>query len=589
MRRAESVCADPFVAISEALPQKNTFVHFEDDDLPNLHLHRSVTCPASQETIVQQVSVCRSPKKQLDVSDDFENQISSSQTFPVEQECAPPESDKLPLKKRWADLSEDEKTPANLTAQEQKGQKRWADLSEDEQTPANLKAQKQKVQKRLVDLSEDEETPANLKAQVPANWLELAEDEQPGIDDGTQLSDHASDISKDRSDSEDCEETKSSLSSSVERVPKPSRSQFAKPTREARTREFQAKLDELFNLSFDEVDSSQRDGLIHQILVGLKSLAEMVTFWQADGTEVSEEGFKLLGLEETDMYALGRIIRKAEKFLEERRFREAYVKLSKARRWFDPATLLEDRAKANSRADKKAQKEKGEKEDWKAVCDSDKDDEDDEWTQVKKKKDKKKTRDEAPKSRAPACDRVSDDTVRTRLPDPEALKKEQPRSKNSDQISNAKQQLSNVNHQTSDLRPQTFTLKGQVGQGRKEQQKRLCRYNVGIEQDRAFNVVRKLLGDRGSHMKIIAANTGAKLRIRGRGSGFCEGPDQKEASDEPLMLCISAPTHAGFDSAVEDIESLLEYVHDQYRTFCKDRKLPVPRLSIVQDEQPVHH
>jgi hypothetical protein len=389
--------------------------------------------------------------------------------------------------------------------------------------------------------------------------------------------------------SEETESIQTSSAPDVVEAPKPSRPQFAKPTREARTRQFQAKLDELFNLSFDEVDPSQQDGLTHRMLVGLKSLAEMVTFWQADGSQVSEEGFKLVGLEEADMYALGRIIHKAEKLLDERRFREAYEKLSNARRWFDPATLLEERAKASSLADKKAKKEKSEKKDKKAACDSDMDEEEDEWTQVKKK-DKKKTREDVPK-------------------------KEQSRSKNSYQITNSKPQSSNANHQTSSLRPQTSAnhqtsslrpqayanhqtsslrpqtsiMKGQIGQGRKGPQKLLCRYTVGIEQDRAFNVVQKLLGDRGSHMKSIAANTGSKLRIRGRGSGFLEGPDQKEASDEPLMLCISASTREGFDGAVEDVESLLEYVHDQYRTFCQDRKLPAPRLSIVQDEQPAHH
>jgi len=90
-------------------------------------------------------------------------------------------------------------------------------------------------------------------------------------------------------------------------------------------------------------------------------------------------------------------------------------------------------------------------------------------------------------------------------------------------------------------------------------------------------------------MKSIAENTGSKLRIRGRGSGFLEGPDQKEASNEPLMLCICASTREGSDNAVQDVESLLEYVHDQYRTFCQDRNLPVPRLSIVQNEQPALH
>merc|ERR1712093_765569 len=109
-----------------------------------------------------------------------------------------------------------------------------------------------------------------------------------------------------------------------------------------------------------------------------------------------------------------------------------------------------------------------------------------------------------------------------------------------------------------------------------------CRYHVGIEQDRAFNVVRKLLGDRGSHMKTIAENTGAKLRVRGRGSGFLEGPDKVEASDEPLMVCVSAMSHEGFEMAVQDVESLLEHVQDQYREFCHYRNLPVPSISVVQ-------
>merc|ERR1711977_615965 len=156
-------------------------------------------------------------------------------------------------------------------------------------------------------------------------------------------------------------------------------------------------------------------------------------------------------------------------------------------------------------------------------------------------------------------------------------------------MGNPKSQLSNLKPQISALRPQgsgPTTQKGQgKGQGRKAAEKLLCRYNVCIEQDRAFNVVRKLLGDRGSHMKSIAEGTGAKLRIRGRGSGFLEGPQQVEA-DEPLMICISAESCEGFKMAVQDVESLLEHVHDQYRKHCHHRNLPVPRLSVVQSEQP---
>merc|ERR1719158_575558 len=92
--------------------------------------------------------------------------------------------------------------------------------------------------------------------------------------------------------------------------------------------------------------------MTHRMLFSLKSLGELVNFWQPDGRQVSEEGFKLVGLAEADMYALGRVIHKADKLLEERRFREAYDKLCMARRWFDPDTLIEERAKAAAHAEK---------------------------------------------------------------------------------------------------------------------------------------------------------------------------------------------------------------------------------------------
>eukprot|EP00746_Dinoflagellata_sp_MGD_P160427 gnl/MRDRNA2_/MRDRNA2_87171_c0_seq1.p1 gnl/MRDRNA2_/MRDRNA2_87171_c0~~gnl/MRDRNA2_/MRDRNA2_87171_c0_seq1.p1 ORF type:complete len:730 (+),score=175.58 gnl/MRDRNA2_/MRDRNA2_87171_c0_seq1:89-2278(+) len=565
---AASVATVPGGMVSDILPQKNTFVHFEDDELPNLYPNRSITCPES--TICKEFD-SYSPEEKLDLS---ENECKSSDALPVPPNTPNCETLLLQGQKMWADISEDELTPAHLNM---KGHTKWTELSEDEPAaveedgPAVGEEEAQRSNQRI-HISEE---------QGMKRWADLSEDEDPCAqeeDVTAEVLEEAENVMKDLLKSEEpSDETGSTMSctSSVgldtehdlAQLPKPSRPQFAKPTREARIRQFQAKVDELFQLNFDEVDPSQQDGLTHRMLVGLKSLAEKVNFWQADGTQVSEEGFKLLGLEEDDMYALGRVIRKAEKFLDERRFREAYDKLSAARRWFDPNTLIEERTKASSLAEKKAKKEKSAKKDKKAGCNSDTDehgeDDHDEWTQVTKK-DKKKLRDEAPK-------------------------KENSRGKSSTQVTSTKHQFSNASHQTSGLRPQTSGAKSQNGQGRKGPQKLLCRYKVGIEQDRAFNVVQKLLGDRGSHMKTIAANTGSKLRIRGRGSGFLEGPDQKEASDEPLMLCISASTREGFDGAVEDVESLLEHVHDEYRAFCQHRNLPSPRLSVRQDEQPAHH
>eukprot|EP00429_Kryptoperidinium_foliaceum_P020351 CAMPEP_0176036000 /NCGR_PEP_ID=MMETSP0120_2-20121206/17825_1 /TAXON_ID=160619 /ORGANISM="Kryptoperidinium foliaceum, Strain CCMP 1326" /LENGTH=281 /DNA_ID=CAMNT_0017369383 /DNA_START=77 /DNA_END=922 /DNA_ORIENTATION=- len=59
-----------------------------------------------------------------------------------------------------------------------------------------------------------------------------------------------------------------------------------------------------------------------------------------------------------------------------------------------------------------------------------------------------------------------------------------------------------------------------VAPGRRSD-KYLCRFIVGIEPDQSFRVVSRLIGPRGKHMKeIIAETPGAKLRIRGRGSGY---------------------------------------------------------------------
>merc|ERR1712224_487419 len=406
-----------------------------------------------------------------------------------------------------------------------------------------------------------DQTPAHQKAQENKRWVELSEDEQAPAHQKRSLDDQASDDAESEENYEAPEPPKPC---------RPARPQFAKPTREARARQFQAKLDECFGLDFDQVDPSQQDGLTHRMLCTLKSLGECVNLWQPDGTQVSEEGFRLLGLEESDMYALGRVIRKADKLLEERRFREAYDKLCTARQWFNPDTRMEQRAKAASHGKKNSVKrEKAEKKDKKKACDleaCDLEADDDDWTQVKKKE--RKADDEVSKKERP--DRASEqprwksDSKGSRKP--EAVSKAL--SKPPSQASKPKLPLSHSKPQTS------------ASKARKATEKTLCRYHVGIEQDRAFNVLRKLLGDRGSHMKTIAENSGAKLRIRGRGSGFLEGPNQSEASNEPLMICISAESWEGFEMAVKDVESLLERVHGQYRKHCHDRNLPVPRLAV---------
>lgn len=119
------------------------------------------------------------------------------------------------------------------------------------------------------------------------------------------------------------------------------------------------------------------------------------------------------------------------------------------------------------------------------------------------------------------------------------------------------------------------------------QRKSQCQLTIGIEEERAFRVVRRLLGAKGAHVKAIAEESGARLRLRGRGSGFKEGPAYEESTD-PLMLCISAADADGYLLALHLTRLLLEEVFEAYRTFCAEsgRPAPCPDLRVDVHEGP---
>lgn len=115
-----------------------------------------------------------------------------------------------------------------------------------------------------------------------------------------------------------------------------------------------------------------------------------------------------------------------------------------------------------------------------------------------------------------------------------------------------------------------------------------CRFIIGIENDKEFQVARRIIGSKGAHMKRIVRQTEttgsvAKLRLRGVGSGYFEGTGQKE-SVEPLQLCISCTSSEGYKMAVRHTEELLKRVYEEYRQFCKDHGRPVPDLQINLSE-----
>lgn len=104
-----------------------------------------------------------------------------------------------------------------------------------------------------------------------------------------------------------------------------------------------------------------------------------------------------------------------------------------------------------------------------------------------------------------------------------------------------------------------------------------CRFLIGIENDKEFQVVRRIIGAKGTNMKRIVRLTEAKLRLRGVGSGYFEGAGQKESS-EPLQLCVSCTTADGYETAVKLVEELLENVYNEFRQFCKESGRPEPDL-----------
>lgn len=113
-----------------------------------------------------------------------------------------------------------------------------------------------------------------------------------------------------------------------------------------------------------------------------------------------------------------------------------------------------------------------------------------------------------------------------------------------------------------------------------------CRFEILIDNDKEFQIARKLIGSKGCNMKKIVETCAGnepsevKLRLRGRGSGFREGPQQIE-SDEPLHLCVSSKYLEKYQQACTLVQDLINSVYDEYKKFCYKSKI-TPLSSIYK-------
>ena len=71
-----------------------------------------------------------------------------------------------------------------------------------------------------------------------------------------------------------------------------------------------------------------------------------------------------------------------------------------------------------------------------------------------------------------------------------------------------------------------------------------------------------------------------KLRLRGKGSGYKEGPDNKE-SDEPLHLCISSKNPEDMKKACLLVDDLLNKVHNDYKDYCQKNNITPENTEIA--------
>jgi len=66
-------------------------------------------------------------------------------------------------------------------------------------------------------------------------------------------------------------------------------------------------------------------------------------------------------------------------------------------------------------------------------------------------------------------------------------------------------------------------------------------------------------------------NDVVKLRLRGKGSGFKEGPKNEE-SKEPIHLCISSKFFDKYQLACSMAHDLLTNVYEEYKRYAEKSK-----------------
>eukprot|EP00929_Paragymnodinium_shiwhaense_P094897 TRINITY_DN55745_c0_g1_i1.p1 TRINITY_DN55745_c0_g1~~TRINITY_DN55745_c0_g1_i1.p1 ORF type:complete len:655 (-),score=147.89 TRINITY_DN55745_c0_g1_i1:72-2036(-) len=101
------------------------------------------------------------------------------------------------------------------------------------------------------------------------------------------------------------------------------------------------------------------------------------------------------------------------------------------------------------------------------------------------------------------------------------------------------------------------------------------------KQHPGFDMIPILIGRGGCNMREIHSVTKAKVRIRGRGSGYLEVDGKREAP-VPLMVVVTADNSdaGGFRKAVDMTLTKLKHVQERYSSFCVQKGLQAAPVSL---------
>lgn len=144
---------------------------------------------------------------------------------------------------------------------------------------------------------------------------------------------------------------------------------------------------------------------------------------------------------------------------------------------------------------------------------------------------------------------------------------------------------------TPDKEKNCYYKKKQNGEEESKTGKYTCRFEILLDNDQEFQISRRLIGPKGCNMKKIVETVGGtndfnevKLRLRGKGSGYKEGPLNRE-SDDPLHLCVSSKHFDKYQQACKLAQDLINSVSEEYKEYCyKNNKTPLQRIYIKKEE-----